>query len=122
LHARLEECRAKGKASMIVVVCEGDDKGGAVEIARQVKESGMKYDTRVTLLGHVQRGGNPTVFDRVLGSRLGEAAIRFLLLGETGKMAGIRNQEIVLTPFAEAVKKHEPLNPDLLRLPAILSN
>jgi 6-phosphofructokinase 1 len=122
LMSKLEQCRQKRKASMIVVVCEGDDAGGALEIARLVKERGMNYDTRVTLLGHMQRGGNPTVADRVLGSRLGEAAVTFLLRGESGKMAGIRNQEVVLTAFQEAVKKHEPLNPDLLRLPGILSN
>lgn len=122
LMTKLQECRAKGKSSMIVVVCEGDDEGGALEIAKKVRARGMHYDTRVTLLGHVQRGGNPTVFDRVLGSRLGEAAIGFLLQGESGKMAGIRDQQVVLTPFTEAVEKHEPLNPDLLRLPGILSN
>ena len=117
----LNKCRAAGKSSLIVIVCEGDDAGGAMAIAEKVKQAGFVHDTRVTLLGHVQRGGNPTVSDRILGSLLGDAAVSALLEGESGKMAGVRNRKAVLTPFSEAVARHEPLDQELLRLSGILS-
>jgi len=117
----LNDCRVRGKTSMIVVVCEGDDSGGAIAISEKVKAMTSAYEIRVTLLGHVQRGGNPTVADRVLGSRLGEAAVSALISGKTGQMVGIRNQQIAFTDFQAAVAGHEPLNPELLRLTGILS-
>ncbi|HEX5003031.1 MAG TPA: 6-phosphofructokinase [Bacteroidia bacterium] len=117
----LHDCRSRGKTSMIVVVCEGDDSGGALAISEKIKAKTSAYEIRVTLLGHVQRGGNPTVFDRVLGSRLGEAAVNAICSGQSGQMVGIRNQQIAFTDFQSAVAGHEPLNPELLRLTGILS-
>ncbi|MFN3940275.1 MAG: 6-phosphofructokinase, partial [Chitinophagales bacterium] len=94
------------KSSAIVVVAEGDEAGGAYEIARIVKEKFMEYDTRVAVLGHIQRGGNPTVSDRILGSRLGAASVVALMEGKYNKMVGVRNSELVFTPFAKATKHH----------------
>lgn len=109
------------KSSSIVIVCEGDDAGGAAEIAAGVRAIYDGFDTRVTVLGHVQRGGSPTVSDRILGSRLGIAAVEALIRGEQGKMAGIVNNRIVFTPFVQATKQHAPMDPELLRFARILS-
>jgi 6-phosphofructokinase 1 len=109
------------KSSSIVIVCEGDDAGGAAEIAAAVKAIFDGFDTRVTVLGHVQRGGSPTVSDRLLGSRLGIAAVEALMQGKQGEMAGIVNNRIVFTPFTQATKQHVPMDPELLRFARILS-
>lgn len=104
------------KAFTIVVVAEGEEHGGAMQIVDRLKEMDPKFDARVTILGHIQRGGSPTAYDRVLASRLGNAAVEALLRGETNKMAGLRNNVVVLTPFDEAINKTKHLNPDLMRL------
>lgn len=109
------------KTSSIVIVCEGDDAGGAAEIARQVKELDDSFDTRVTILGHVQRGGSPTAFDRILGSKLGVAATEALLQGEHGKMAGIFKNKISFTEFSKATKQHAPMDSEMLRYAKILA-
>ena len=109
------ENRSK-KAFSIVVVAEGEEHGGAVHIVEQLKQKNPNFDARVTILGHIQRGGSPTAYDRVLASRLGNAAVESLLHGEYNKMAGIKNNMIVLTPFDDAITKTKHLNPDLLRL------
>ena len=109
------------KTSSIVIVCEGDDAGGALEIAKKVNEKFPKFDTRVTVLGHVQRGGSPSVFDRMLGSRLGIAATEALLNGSYGKMAGILSNKIAFTDFKEATKQHSPMDPELLRYAKMLA-
>ncbi len=104
------------KAFTIVVVAEGEEHGGAMQIVDRLKEMDPKFDARVTILGHIQRGGSPTAYDRVLASRLGNAAVEALLRGETNKMAGLRNNVVVLTSFDEAINKTKHLNPDLMRL------
>ncbi|MBC8046955.1 MAG: 6-phosphofructokinase [Fimbriimonadaceae bacterium] len=109
------------KSSAIVIVAEGDEAGGAYEIAKKVKEKFNEYDTRVTVLGHIQRGGNPTVRDRILGSRLGIAAVEALMEGKKNVMAGLINDEVVFTPFANATKHNLDINQDMLRLVDILS-
>lgn len=109
------------KSSAIVVVSEHDEAGGAYEIAKKVKAKFNEYDTRVTVLGHIQRGGNPTVSDRILGSRLGMASVEALIEGKKNVMAGIINDEVVFTPFAKATKHHMDLNASMLRLIEILS-
>ncbi|MDQ3050036.1 MAG: 6-phosphofructokinase [Bacteroidota bacterium] len=109
------------KSSSIVIVCEGDDAGGAIEIAKQVNEKFPLFDTRVTVLGHVQRGGSPTVMDRMLGSRLGIAATEALINGMHGKMTGILKNKIEFTNFSEATKKHAPMDPELLRYSKMLA-
>jgi 6-phosphofructokinase 1 len=94
--------RARGKDSMIVVVAEGDELGSAFEVAQKVAEISEFKDTRVAVIGHLQRGGSPTAFDRVLASRMGVCAVEALIAGETGKMVGISNQEMVLRPFSDS--------------------
>jgi len=121
LISKLEAGRRKSKTSGIVIVAEGDDAGGAFEIARKVKEKFDYYDTRVSVLGHLQRGGKPSARDRVLASQLGFSAVENLLKGETNKMVGIVNNKLVLTSFENAIKHHKELNKDLLKLVEVLS-
>jgi len=109
------------KSSSIVVVAEGDEEGGAFAIARQVKEQCPGRDIRVTILGHVQRGGSPTVTDRILASRLGIAAVEALLAGERDQMAGVVKGEVLLTPFKEAIGKRKELGGELMRALSILA-
>lgn len=115
------ECAAKSKSSVIVIVAEGDEEGGAYDVARKVKERFAHYDTRVSVLGHVQRGGHPTVADRLLASRSGVAAVEALLQGQCGMMVGEVNHKIVLTPFSEVLGRKDPADTDLLRILRVLS-
>lgn len=110
------------KSSMIVVVAEGDEAGGAYQIAEKVKERFKnQFDTRVTILGHVQRGGSPTCADRVLASRLGVAAVEGLMEGRKNEMAGIINNRVVFTSLAEVVKNKKEIDRSLVRIAEILS-
>lgn len=112
--------RAGGKTSMIVIVAEGDDAGDALGIAKQVAEVSEFQNTRVTIIGHLQRGGSPTAFDRVLASRMGVRAVEALLEGESGKMVGIRNQKMVLCPLRDAWENRTKFDPELLDVLHIL--
>lgn len=109
------------KSSMIVIVSEGDDAGGAYDIAKSVKEKFNQYDTRVSILGHMQRGGSPTCNDRVLASRLGVAAVEGLIAGRINCMAGIINQEVVFTDYKDVVNGEKKFPNDLLKIAEILS-
>lgn len=109
------------KSSSIVVVAEGDEEGGAFEIARKTREQIPNADIRVSVLGHLQRGGSPSANDRILASRLGVAAVEALLEGRFDQMAGIVNGNIRFTPFSEAIGKRKELNTDMLRILAILA-
>jgi len=110
------------KSSSIVIVAEGDKHGGAYDIAKTVGKEIPNYDIKVTILGHLQRGGSPSSFDRILGSRLGYAAVNALLRGETQKMVGLRANEILLTDLEEALNNHEfKLEEDLMEMAHILS-
>jgi len=120
LVLRLKNKR-KSKTSKIIIVAEGDEAGGAFEIAEQVKKRLPEYDTRVTILGHIQRGGNPTAMDRVNSSRMGFAAVEALLKGKKSVMIGIINKDISFTPFEKAVKQKPKFDPDLIRMLDILS-
>ncbi|OYT11202.1 MAG: 6-phosphofructokinase [Bacteroidetes bacterium 4572_112] len=111
----------KGKTSGIIIVAEGDDSGGAYEIARKVKEIDNTYNTRVTVLGHVQRGGAPSLADRLLASRLGFHAVEALFLGKNNLMVGIQNNKAVYVPLEKAIKENSEINPELLRLARVLS-
>jgi len=102
LH-KLEHSR-KDKSSKIIIVAEGDDAGGAFKVGEILQKNYPHYDTKVSVLGHIQRGGKPTCMDRVLASQLGVAAVEGLVNGERGKMAGIIDKEIVFTPFDHAIK------------------
>jgi 6-phosphofructokinase 1 len=103
LVTRLETGR-KDKASKIIIVAEGDEMGGAFNVGEILKEKFPSYDIRVSVLGHIQRGGKPSCMDRVLASRLGVAAVEGLLNGESGQMVGLKNKEIIFTPFDHAIK------------------
>ncbi len=109
------------KSSMIVVVAEGDEIGGAYQMAEQVKEKFNYYDIRVSVLGHIQRGGSPSCADRVLGSRMGVAAVEALLAGRVQIMIGIVNNHIHYTSLEKAVKHNQDIDMNLLRLGEILS-
>ncbi len=113
---------AKKKTSAIVIVSEGDKSGGAFNVAKRVKEVFNFYDTKVTILGHLQRGGSPSAFDRVLGSRMGFAAVKALANGENRKTVGLRGNKIVLTDIIEALNGHEfKLEADLLEMSVVLA-
>ncbi|MBC7745592.1 MAG: 6-phosphofructokinase [Flavobacterium sp.] len=109
------------KASKIIIVAEGDDAGGAFEIAAAVKDKYPGIDTRVSILGHIQRGGPPSCMDRVLASRLGIAAVEALRDGKKGAMAGVVNGKIHFTPFKNAIKHISETDQELLKLMRILS-
>lgn len=109
------------KASSIVVVAEGETEGGAFRIADMVKDRLPNKDIRVTVIGHVQRGGSPTVQDRVLSSRLGVAAVDALVRGEHSCMMGMIGGQVTSTPFAEAIQGHRELDRDLFRVLRILA-
>jgi 6-phosphofructokinase 1 len=118
----LEMGALQKKSSSIVIVAEGDKNGGAFDVAKKVKEKFTFYDTKVTILGHLQRGGSPSSFDRILGSRMGFAAVKALMNGETRKMVGLRSNEICLTDLKEALTEHEfKLEDDLLEMSTILA-
>ena len=126
LIIKLEKGWKRNKSSSIVVVAEGegngDEAGGAYDIAKKVKEKFDFYDTRVSVLGHIQRGGNPTCMDRVLASRLGVAAVESLMEGKKNVMVGQIHKDIVHTPFGKATKHHQDINMNLLRIAEILSS
>lgn len=111
----------KSKNSSIVLVAESPQTGGAMHLAERVKKEYPQYDVRVSILGHLQRGGSPTATDRILASRMGEAAITALLDDQRNVMIGIRNDEIEYVPFTKAIKNDKPINRDLLNTLRILS-
>ncbi|HEV7348000.1 6-phosphofructokinase [Telluribacter sp.] len=112
----------RSKASSIVVVAEGEEEGSASEIADKIKSQIKEdIDMRVTTLGHTQRGGSPSAYDRILASRLGLGALEGLLAGQKNVMAGIINNELVYTPFEDTIRLPKPINEDLLRMVKILS-
>ena len=104
----------KSKNSSIVLVAESPITGGAMALAERVKKEYPGYDVRVTILGHLQRGGSPTAHDRILASRMGAAAVDALLEDQRNVMIGIRNDEIVYVPFSKAIKNDKPINRELL--------
>lgn len=122
LITKLKSGVSTKKSSSIVIVSEGNKYGGAYDIAKAVKRKFTYYDTKVTILGHLQRGGSPSGFDRILGSRLGFAAVNHLLNGATMQMVGLRGNEIKLTSLDEALHMHSyKLEDDLLEMTNVLS-
>lgn len=118
----LNKGRDRGKTSSIVVVSEGDKIGKSVfELADYITENFPDYDIRVSVLGHMQRGGSPSCFDRVLASRLGVAAVEALLDRSTGVMIGITNNEISKVEFDKAIKMNNDINEELLKVAEITS-
>ena len=121
LHS-LESSRKSGKTSSIVVVAEGDKSGKNVfELAEYVEENLPNYDIRVSVLGHMQRGGSPSCFDRVLASRMGVRAVESLMEGKSNLMVGIIKDEIVLTPIEQAIKGKTTIDSELMRVCEIMS-
>lgn len=111
----------KKKSSSIVIVAEGDEMGGALKIGKAVTEDYPDYDVRVSILGHIQRGGRPTTNDRVLASTLGVSAVKALLNNDRNIMVGISNKEVVKVSFDDAIHKKKSLDPLQLELLDILS-
>ncbi len=111
----------KTKNSSIVLVAESDITGGAMGVAERVKKEYPEFDVRVTILGHIQRGGSPSANDRILASRLGVAAIDALLEDQRSIMIGIDNDEIVYVPFSRAIKNHKPIDMSQVRALEILA-
>lgn len=109
------------KMSNIVVVAEGDDEGGAMEISQKVKAQTDLFDIRVTVLGHMQRGGSPSCMDRVLASRVGVAAVQALRDGKKGIMLGQLHRKISETPFKKAIKHHVKMSTELEELAKIIA-
>lgn len=117
---RLDRTR-KNKSSRIIIVAEGDDAGGGFAVADRIKARFPHYDIRVSILGHIQRGGRPTCMDRVLASRLGVGAVEGLLAGRSGEMAGSIHGQVEFTPFSKAIKHIGTINENLVRIVDILS-
>jgi len=121
LEVFLQNAHKKHKTSSIVLVAEGDEIGGALKLADKVKKEHSEYDVRVTILGHIQRGGSPTARDRINAGRMGVSAIEALLKGEHGVMIGLMKDQIVHHPFSRSKKQKRPLDEKLLELIGILS-
>ena len=106
----------KSKNSSIVLVAESEITGGAMHYAERVKNEYPQYDVRVTILGHLQRGGRPTAHDRIIASRMGVASIQALMEGQRNVMIGIENDKIVYVPFAKAIKNDKPIDRELVNV------
>ncbi|MCE7071732.1 MULTISPECIES: 6-phosphofructokinase [Dyadobacter] len=118
----LKQGWSRSKSSSIIIVAEGDDEGSAQEVAEKIKgQVDENADIRVTTLGHTQRGGPPSAYDRILASRLGLGALEGLIGGQKNVMAGIINNDLVYTPFEDTIRLPKPINEDLLRMVKILS-
>ena len=118
----LRKSKASGKSSSIVVIAEGDKIGKNVfELKDYIEENFPEYDIRVSVLGHMQRGGSPSCFDRVLASRLGVKAVESILEGKSNYMVGILNDKVALTPLEQAIKGHSEIDRDLLRVSDIMT-
>jgi 6-phosphofructokinase 1 len=121
LKEYLETGYKRKKFSNIILVAEGDETGGAFSIAKEAQEEFKEYDMRVTVLGHIQRGGSPSAFDRVIASQMGVAAVEAVLDNQNSIMVGMMNREIVHIPFNRTVKHHKDINRRLLEIIDILS-
>ncbi len=119
---RLEEGKRRGKRSSIIVVAEGDDAGGAFAIAEAIAKRVSGYEIRVSVLGHQQRGGAPTAFDRLLASRLGAAAVNVLKGGQRGKMIGLIHDEVVVSDLERAWREMPRFRPELVTLASVLAS
>ncbi|WP_366183601.1 6-phosphofructokinase [Flavobacterium ovatum] len=118
----LKKSKASGKSSSIVVIAEGDKIGKTVfELKDYVEANLPEYDVRVSVLGHMQRGGSPSCFDRVLASRLGVKAVESLMEGKSNYMVGLQNNKVELTPLEQAIKSKSEIDIELLRVSDIMS-
>ena len=117
----LEKGNKRKKSSNIIIVAEGDKSGGAFKIAEKVKKTFQDYSVRVSVLGHIQRGGTPSAYDRVSASTLGYEAVQALLDDQKSVMVGFHNGEVDLVPFSKAIKLKKKVDPQHLIMADILS-
>ena len=118
----LQKSKASGKSSSIVVIAEGDKIGKNVfELKDYIEENLPEYDIRVSVLGHMQRGGSPSCFDRVLASRLGVKAVESIIEGKSNFMVGLLNDKVALTPLEQAIKGTSEIDKELLRVSDIMT-
>lgn len=122
LHKQLSEYMETKKTSSIILVAEGDDAGGAFEIKNKMEKFKGEYDLKVTVLGHIQRGGAPSAYDRYLASRLGIAAVEALIDDQRSIMIGMINREIVHTPFNKTIKHHKTIDQRMIDIVGILNS
>jgi 6-phosphofructokinase 1 len=121
LCSQIKSLFDRGKTSNIVVVAEGDDAGGAYEIGAKIKQkTGIDY--RVVILGHIQRGGNPSAKDRLLASKLGYWSVKHLIDGKANVMVGEINAKIVLTDMEDSVGKKKPIDMNALEMAMVLAS
>lgn len=121
LFDSIKKGNEKGKFSSIIIVSEGEKLGGVYDLAQATRMKYPNYDIRVSILGHIQRGGNPTCTDRVLASRLGVAAVEALRNGIIDSMTGINANKIIITPFKDAIQKKNQIDKELIRVSNIIS-
>jgi len=121
LSSMLSKSAKRKKLFNLIIVAEGNKNGNAMMIADKIKMMNPEYDTKVTIIGHLQRGGAPSCQDRVLSARLGYAAVESLLEGKSGVALGVINDEISYTPFEDAITKSKELNKDLIQMAEILA-
>ena len=122
LVEQLREMKNRGKRSVLMIVAEGDELGGAVEVAKRLVDAGCPFPgVRTVTLGHVQRGGSPVPEDRILASMLGDFAVQAIRKGKTDVMAGIIGGQLTLTPLPETYIGHRPVPPEMIELLNVLS-
>jgi 6-phosphofructokinase 1 len=121
LFSKLDEGGKTNKKSSLIVVAEGSKIGGAIELAKKFSERNNYFDIKVTILGHLQRGGTPTYFDRVLASKMGVAAVEGLLAGKNDVMVGIKNGTMVYNSFDMIMTNQHEIDSESLRIAKILS-
>ncbi len=121
LFQSLRKVEDSGKSSSIIVVSEGEKMATTYQLAEATMKEFPHYEVRVSILGHIQRGGIPSCADRVLASRLGYGSVLGLMQGKSSVMAGIRSNQLVYTPFADAIKKHPDLDEELVKISKILA-
>lgn len=122
LHEQITQYMSKKKTSSIILVAEGDDAGGAFQIKEAMEKFGGEFDMKVTVLGHIQRGGTPSAYDRYLASRLGIASIEALLDDQRSIMVGMINREIVHVPFNQTIKHHKTIDQKMLDIVDVLNS
>jgi 6-phosphofructokinase 1 len=122
LFNHLSDDFRRKKMCHIIIVAEGDDAGNAMQVANKTKQKFNTADIRVTVLGHIQRGGSPTYFDRVLGSRLGFAAVEAMHNKHFQVMIGLVNDKITHTPFEKVIKQHPAIDKQVLKMVKILAS
>ena len=123
IKAICEELKAghkRGKKSSIIVVAEGDEAGGAFDIKKKIEKE-VDWDIRVSILGHIQRGGKPTALDRLLASRLGFYAVKAIINNESDKMVGLVNDKLTLTPLKDTWTKKKKIDKDMVKMSEILA-